>query len=57
MIGWMLGMTEWKLRMIGWNDSIYYLSVTLRQSRRVSSFKQGWGFFADAQNDGNGRSE
>jgi len=42
---------DWKDRVDAWNDSTYYLSVTLRRSRRVSSFKQRWGFFADAQND------
>jgi len=38
-------------RMNAKNDSTYYLSVTLRRSRRVSSLKERWGFFADAQND------
>ena len=31
------------------SPSVFF--VTLRRSRRVSSFKQRWGFFADAQND------
>ncbi|HQA03388.1 MAG TPA: hypothetical protein PKZ17_01480, partial [Thermodesulfovibrio thiophilus] len=31
------------------SPSVFF--VTLRRSRRVFSFKQRWGFFADAQND------
>ena len=31
------------------SPSVFF--VTLRRSRRVSSFKQRWRFFADAQND------